>query len=62
MHRCHAYCGLLRSLCLVSSYDALYSPLERVVPKSKMNFKSNSSKTGYVCIGNHMILITICNK
>ena len=29
MHRCHAYCCLLRSRCWVSSHNALYFPFER---------------------------------
>ena len=29
MHRCQVYCCLLRSRCLISSHNALYSPLER---------------------------------
>ena len=29
MHRCHAYCYLLRSRCWVSSHNVLYFPFER---------------------------------
>ena len=29
MHPCHTYCCLLRSPCLVSSHNTIYSPVER---------------------------------